>query len=75
MKTDTITYLNDAIDIVVKSLQFNYKNIENKGIQKFVPHMSGRVGCGKSQGVHQARNILADWMVEQKKIKKSTKKV
>lgn len=69
MKTDTITYLNDAIDIVVKSLQFNYKNIENKGIQKFVPHFSGRVGCGKSQGIQQAKNILADWMVDQKKIK------
>ena len=39
-----------------------------KDKQLFVPMWSGRVGCGKSQGVI-VKNLLADWMLDQGKIK------
>ena len=58
MKTDTITYLNDAIDIVVNHYSLTTKILRTK-IFKNLSHLVF-VGCGKF-GVQQAKNILADW--------------
>ena len=66
-KQENITFLNDAIDGSFEVLKWNYLNY-GKDKQLFVPMWSGRVGCGKSQGVNQVKNLLADWMLDQGKI-------
>tara|TARA_R100001460_G_scaffold44797_1_gene81700 strand:+ start:1018 stop:2127 length:1110 start_codon:yes stop_codon:yes gene_type:complete len=67
-KQENITFLNDAIDGSFEVLKWNYLNY-GKDKQLFVPMWSGRVGCGKSQGVNKVKNLLADWMLDQGKIK------
>ena len=68
MKTETITYLNDAIEIMVECFKFNYQNADN-AIQLFTTMINGGVGKGKSQSVVTVHDIMAEWMVSIGKIK------